>query len=323
VTIPLPSKSFSVSHTNIYLNTSSSKLHLTLRLNPTLFDQSPRTDCKLIRRSLHSTIRYTDIGTTDLHPESSQPSSKPTHSVDHRITNSHRITMASPRFGQSLERLDKPVSTPISSRAPSPATTHPSGVPSSARSHHRQTNSRTSIISVSSTRSSDIEELPASQPAVGDISWVARYQEAAEIPLLDCLRTGFSLALINPALRSTMFGTEEMCLHCILCVAFDDKRSLVFERPFCKPGPGTTCQRCVAGNLACFRAPQETARRSSSALLRDGLKRRPTISYDAWQETCCLIAQNAGVEEVALRRQMDWDNRVFRPRERGAAIQLD
>ena len=147
----------------------------------------------------------------------------------------------------------------MSSRAPSPATTHPSRIPSSAQSHHRQSKSRTSIISVSSTRRLNMEELPTSQPAAGDISWVARYQDGADISLLDCLKTEFPLALISPALRSTTFGTEEMCLHCILCVAFDDKRALVFERPFCKPGPGTICQRCTAGNLACFRALESTS----------------------------------------------------------------
>lgn len=104
-----------------------------------------------------------------------------------------------------------------------------------------------------------MEKLPTSQPAAGDISCVARYQDGADISLLDCLKTGFPLALISPALRSTTFGTEEMYLHCILCVAFDDKRALVFERPFCKPGPGTTCQRCTAGNLACFRALESTS----------------------------------------------------------------
>src|SRR5699024_494973 len=119
-----------------------------------------------------------------------------------------------PRFGQSPERIDEAFSTPLSSRAPSPATTHPSIVPPSARSHHRPSNSRTSIVSVSSTRSSDIEELPTSQPAAGDISYVTRSRDGAELSLLDCLRTGFPLALVNPALRSTGFGTEEMCLYC-------------------------------------------------------------------------------------------------------------
>ncbi|KAK4862349.1 hypothetical protein LT330_010777 [Penicillium expansum] len=236
---------------------------------------------------------------------------------------SFRTAMASPRFGRSPERIDEAFSTPVVSRAQSPANAHPSLIPSSTQAHHRHSTSRTSIISVSSTGSSDIEVLPTSQPAAGDILWVGRARDGSEISLINCLRTGFPHALINPTLRSTRFGTEEICLHCILCVAFDDIRALVHERPFCMPGPGTTCQRCAAGNLACFRAPLETARRLSLSLLRDGLRSRPTISYTQWQDTCLIIARSAGVDEVALRRQMNWDNRMLGPRERHIVIRLD
>ncbi|KAJ5515626.1 hypothetical protein N7527_007186 [Penicillium freii] len=50
--------------------------------------------------------------------------------------------------------------------------TSPSRIPPSAQGYHRHSNGHTLNISVSSTRSSDMEELPTSQPAAGEISWV-------------------------------------------------------------------------------------------------------------------------------------------------------
>lgn len=123
------------------------------------------------------------------------------------------------------DRNFKVLSTPVATRAQSPVTANPSLVPHSAGAHDRHSNSQTSIISISSTRSSDIEELSTSQPVTGEVWWVGRSQDALDINLLTCLTTGFPSALINPTLRSTTFGTEEMCLHCIPCVAFDDKRA--------------------------------------------------------------------------------------------------
>ncbi|KAJ5857997.1 hypothetical protein N7455_008891 [Penicillium solitum] len=132
---------------------------------------------------------------------------------------------APPQFGQSPERIDKAFSTLVASRAQSPATINPSLVLPSTRARHGHPNSQTSIISVSSARSSDIDELPASQSAAGEISWVGRSQDVLDIDLLTCLKTGFPNAFVNPALRSTTFGNEGIYLHCILCVAFDEKRA--------------------------------------------------------------------------------------------------
>lgn len=52
-----------------------------------------------------------------------------------------------------------------------------------------------------------MEELRTSQPAAGEISWVGRCQDGADIDLLDYIKAGFPNTLINLA---PIFGTEEI-----------------------------------------------------------------------------------------------------------------
>lgn len=84
-----------------------------------------------------------------------------------------------------------------SSKAASPTVTQQPHTTSSTSFQHIHTASETSIISIRST-DSDIQVVPSSREATGDINQYAQDGEGNNISLLQCLRVQFPVALLNP-----------------------------------------------------------------------------------------------------------------------------
>ncbi|KAI1828809.1 hypothetical protein DTO006G1_9952 [Penicillium roqueforti] len=174
-----------------------------------------------------------------------------------------------------------------------------------------------SVVSISSSQSSDVIEVPASGAVATSIT---RYTtvDGRSISLLECLRHYFPSALLNADLRSSSLGTDEMCLHCVLRVAFDDPATLHDQKPFCNPGPGNSCRSCSDQGLACFRIPPLGSRELTSDMLRRTQISNSAFSQEHWRLVCRTIAETVGVSERELRQAMLWDNRYLRPCERSA-----
>lgn len=174
-----------------------------------------------------------------------------------------------------------------------------------------------SVVSISSSRSSDIVEVPASGAVATSIT---RYGtvDGRSFSLLECLRHYFPSALLNADLRSSSLGTDEMCLHCVLRVAFDDPATLHDQKPFCNPGSGNSCRSCLDQGLACFRIPPLGSRELASDMLRRTQISNSAFSHEHWRLVCRTIAETVGVSERELRQAMLWDNRYLRPCERSA-----
>lgn len=174
-----------------------------------------------------------------------------------------------------------------------------------------------SVVSISSSRSSDIIEVPASGVVATSITEYATV-DGRSVTLLECLRHYFPSALLNADLRSSSLGTEEMCLHCVLRVAFDDPVTLHNQKPFCNPGSETSCGFCTDLGLACFRIPPLGSRELASDMLRRTRTSNSAFSHEHWRLVCRTIAETVGVSEQALRQAMLWDNRYLRAGERSA-----